>query len=974
MNRVKYGFFLLMMLLLQTAAVQCREFPMLHYTIDDGLPSNTIYQIYRDSKGFIWVATDKGVARHNGIRFEVYTTFNGLPDNEIFFFKEDKKGRLWLGTFNGALCYFKEGVFHTAANTPFLQVPTISEHIRLITLEQDGSVLVLFGDRSKFIDINGEQCNFINLDQLNNAEIVKSLIYVKKLSDKKYKLYCKDRVIIIDDIPRIINSEPVGDIVTSHEGYAMGQDQIYLYNEHNYYTDDTRIFEQLPTGVTVSNLHAIFRDGGRTFFSTTEGVVVNDLMQILKGNNITSVITDLNDNYWVSTLNAGIYVLSNDFYNTRVYKNVYADVAKYAYAYANDLFFVTSYNNLHHIKGDKTTILFNYQNFKKEKYKVPNQPGFLIDSNYHFYSFYNDDYIYFDNLLSGKPVVKRNSLKDGLKAVFATDRYIYLKGSAQIFRMDLAKNNDKDVKFDMLKNNAPNERIFGIAKDADNNIWYSTVNNIYKIVGEERVQQPQFRNMAFKNIEFIGQYLVGYTHDNLLLICGNINGRVTVDSVLSQNCIWDRFYKLDPFHLLISTNEAYRLLSIGKDSKGPAYTVSAVQNAFIPLQAEAICSDGRTCYFLKNSSVTAMNIASITKKAEAPRLFYTFLKTGKGSYRIRNAMQISYQESKNISISFMTVSLGGKDVAYQYSLTKNDQDNWRDIKSEEINLINSGSGKYTIKVRARSPGGDYSVPIVFTMQVPAPYWATWWFITLSVCAAVGLVALFVRLRILYVLHKKERRHNDEIKYMKSEYKALNALMNPHFIFNTLNNVQSLFNENDKRAANEYLRVFADLVRQNMHNISQELIPLEKEVTLVTNYLRLEKLRFEDKLVFEIDVDNEVDLSDIMVPPLLIQPLVENSIKHGILPMKSGQGVIRMRIFEKNGVLHIHVKDNGVGLAESYSKKDEGHESFGLENIRKRIAQLSIIQNKEISFDMTEEHDHTGKLLWTIVAISIPVSD
>src|SRR5437016_2824434 len=83
-----------------TALSYCQDFPVQHFTIEDGLPSNNVYYIYKDSKGYLWIATDKGIARYNGIKFETFTTFNGLPDNEVFFFKEDYQGRLWLGTYN----------------------------------------------------------------------------------------------------------------------------------------------------------------------------------------------------------------------------------------------------------------------------------------------------------------------------------------------------------------------------------------------------------------------------------------------------------------------------------------------------------------------------------------------------------------------------------------------------------------------------------------------------------------------------------------------------------------------------------------------------------------------------------------------------------------------------------------------------------------------------------------------------------
>src|SRR5580704_7885457 len=86
-----------------------KDYPMLHFTKDDGLPSNCVYQAYRDSKGYLWFATDKGVARYNGLKFEKFTTLDGLADNQVFFFQEDNEGRLWMGSWNGKLCFYKDG-------------------------------------------------------------------------------------------------------------------------------------------------------------------------------------------------------------------------------------------------------------------------------------------------------------------------------------------------------------------------------------------------------------------------------------------------------------------------------------------------------------------------------------------------------------------------------------------------------------------------------------------------------------------------------------------------------------------------------------------------------------------------------------------------------------------------------------------------------------------------------------------------
>jgi LytS/YehU family sensor histidine kinase len=159
----------------------------------------------------------------------------------------------------------------------------------------------------------------------------------------------------------------------------------------------------------------------------------------------------------------------------------------------------------------------------------------------------------------------------------------------------------------------------------------------------------------------------------------------------------------------------------------------------------------------------------------------------------------------------------------------------------------------------------------------------------------------------------------------------------------------------------------------MHNISNETISLQKEIELVENYLLLEKLRFEDQLNYSIDIEDGLFLSEIMVPPLLVQPLVENSIKHGILPLKKmgKQGFIHISVYERGETLYIEVRDNGIGVAEAGEKKSL-HESFGLENLRNRIQQLSIIQNKEISFLLTDHLDDNQQH-WTVATIGISMS-
>ena len=142
MSRLLFVFFIIF---LRASITDAQDFPMRHFDIDDGLPSNTVYEIYRDSKGLLWIATDKGIARFNGVKFEKFTMSDGLADNEVFFFQEDYFGRVWIATYNGELCYFQDGIFHNPINTPFLKLPfKTSNFIHYIVPQQDSTVIIGF--------------------------------------------------------------------------------------------------------------------------------------------------------------------------------------------------------------------------------------------------------------------------------------------------------------------------------------------------------------------------------------------------------------------------------------------------------------------------------------------------------------------------------------------------------------------------------------------------------------------------------------------------------------------------------------------------------------------------------------------------------------------------------------------------------------------------------------------------------------
>jgi two-component sensor histidine kinase len=970
----------IMALIGYSCPVAGQDFPSLHFTVEDGLPSNTVYQAYRDSKGYLWIATDKGIARYNGVKFEKFTTFDGLSDNEVFSFQEDYYGRLWFATYNGSLCYYQDGRFHTEVNTPFLKLPFKTSFIQYIMLNKDSSITVNYYDYSILLTIYKDRMVQHIYKDVERETAIPYAFVTRKISAGEYEVTGNVADVIMDTDYHIkIIRDRQGAPITK---FTMSQNSNYFISRNFVFSIGKEIIAPLKKGFYDENyIHVYYTDGVTGFLCTTNGLFINDSVRVLGECNITTMTQDKLGNYWIGTLNDGIYSIKKYFINTRIVKNAYPGLVKYCYSDSAHLFFSVSNNNLYGFEHGKIKCLLDYQAFKRKNNSTPNDAGYLIEKNgndYDYYDYYNEDNIVIKNVLSDNRKVLRYDnvfFSYGPKGVFFADNYLYIKGRDRIARIDdpipAGGNKINEI---YAPNTAAGYRIFGMAVTPDTSVIYSTINKVYKIKKGINTEQTQFNNLAFKTIGIFDKYLLGITFDNKLILCNSYDSGISIDSISGQDCIWQKLYRLNAEQVLVSTNNLYRVITLYPSAGKPRYDMLTVENPFIPLNVEAICADGTNCYFFKNGSITSLGIQSLLVNASPPELAFTMLKTFRRVYPIDSVIAIPFNESKNIIVSFSTQSFSGKNVAYQYSVSKNDADNWRDLNGEEINLFNSGYGNYVIKIKAKTISSGYSKPVVFTLHILAPFWTTWWFTAIVISSILALLLFVNSIRVKIALRRNEKEHETEIRFMRSEYKAMNALMNPHFIFNTLNNVQGLVNRNDKLAANEYLRVFADLVRQNMSNISKELIPLQKEIDLVSNYLLLEKLRFKELLNYNIYVDGRVDLSDIMVSPLLVQPLVENSIKHGILPLESPDGFIYVNIYQRDDRLFIEVKDNGVGMARSQNKAGTEHESFGLENIKTRIEQLSLLQNKKITFDIGEEKDSAGKLLWTIVTISMPLQE
>lgn len=925
-----------------------------------------IYGSFCDSKGYLWLATDKGAARFNGSRFTIYTTSDGITDNEVFSFREDEQGRLWLLTFKGNLCYYKDGTFHSAANTPWLRLPQgTPPFYGRFTRDSDSTQIGVSTDCKAILQIKNKQVKLLDIEPVQRQLPVGShILFHRKTSPGTFRLWYTDRILDIDTNNRVLATNQY-----QRREYGTAQapgPTAYLANDTGIYTLTEKpvyLFET-PGKHLISTFYQI--DEHNVLVGLDSFLFLNK-QAILKNVFVTSVTRDISGNFWVSTKNDGVYYLTGDLLSKIRMDNSYSGKVRNAAKFGSSILFVTDQDHFYRLQQDKVGTLYHNPDY--------------IDPRKN--AFFNIHYLIWDSLtyikmhdqhkfrvhINAHGQAERNVIpelwdtdkeesKSTIKGILRLNDDLYVSTISRLLRIPYAKLMQKKsaIKTVISSVNDWSLRITSrMVNPYDNSVWISRIDGVFKLSDTTLIPIPGFRGTVFRQFGFWNHYLVAKTDNNRLLICNSYADHPVIATIEGNNCIWERIYPIDQQHLIIATNNYYRLLTLYPAPPGsqPRYSVRIIEDPFLPQQAEFIISDSNYCYFFKDGAIYKLNTDILYRQTPPPAPVFTSFRTKTRTYPLRTDITIPYEESRNINIIFDNISFLSKEVSCEYSITQGGREEWIATSGNEINLNTPGFGEYTIKVRSKTLSSGYSTPIAIHLTILSPYWATWWFIALCILALVALVWCVVLIVTWMQLRKKQKEHEADMKYQQSEYKALNALMNPHFIFNSLNNIQGLINKDEKRTANEYLVIFSDLVRQNMNNLSKGFISLQQELNLVENYLNLEKLRFKDLVNYEIRVDDEVETEDILIPPLMIQPLVENAVKHGLLPKQSPDGQVRIHVFEKNNLLYIEIEDNGIGLTRSLQSKNRLYESFGLANLKKRTEHLRKIQQHEIEIEVTE---------------------
>lgn len=435
---------------------------------------------------------------------------------------------------------------------------------------------------------------------------------------------------------------------------------------------------------------------------------------------------------------------------------------------------------------------------------------------------------------------------------------------------------------------------------------------------------------------------------------------------MKSNARFVNFLELIHDQMYIGTNNGVYIFDAGEEKIIPRSRVGT-NSGLVSLESNINSSyfDNRYLWFGTTDGICRIDVSSDAQSNQArfsPRIHFRNLlvnytpwiaseKVASNQFGVPLRLNLSHNKN-NITLEVDGILLKDPDaVLFQYWLEGQDAGWSPPTANSTISLSNLADGDYTLHVRAIDELGNATESMLVPVSILAPFYRTWWFYGILVLIVLGMVRMYFRYQI-----RREREKNykenleNKTRLLALEQQSLNASMNRHFIFNSLNSIQYFINTQDKLSANRYLTSFAKLIRKNLDTAAEgdNMVSLTQELERLELYLSLEAMRFKDRFTYHIDTD-AIDTDAVTVPAMLLQPFVENSIIHGILPDESKKGRIDVILKVMANQLEICIDDNGIGIDFSLKKKANfsgDHKSQGMEITSKRISLIRTILKKD----------------------------
>jgi ligand-binding sensor domain-containing protein len=969
--------------------VNAQQYNFINYSIEDGLVQSQVRSICQDDKGYIWVGTLGGVSQFNSTTFKNYEVNDGLLNSQINTVFKDKKGRIWLGTIGGVSIRYQKKFTNLVFKDELSKNAVLSiteDKDGKICIATDGGGLVVYdGVKLDYISLpNGDNQNYIRsvfCDDSNNKwlatrngltvitsnnTIIDTLININATQvfiDQEQQVWCTtfgDGLINIKE-DTVIKYTTENGLISNHiRALKLRSDgSIWLVSKDGISKFDGYTFKNFTQkeGLSNNNIKCVIEDlegnlyfgsdGGGLIKFTNERFVSYTKKDGLNSDVIMSIKEDIDKNLWISSYDAGVckiddktclqYGIKEGLPNNTVWCSLIgAD---------NTLWFGTS-DGVVKLSNNQFFLFGEKQGLNAKKVYALNQDNkgnIWIGTKKGLSVLYvkNDSIFNFPEI---------DGMSRNIRTIFNENKnVVWFCSSDGLFRYDVRSHQAK--KFDE-KNGLPTNSVMSIQKDKNGILWIGTGKGLvsYKDGEFKTISLPgnyAANNVNFLSIDKLNNLWIG-TNWGLYQL-----DLAKKDTILSTDFI--RYSNLDGLKSLECNQNASFI-----DSENNLWFGTSLGLMKQTLTTEKV-----------NTMLPQLHITDI-------RLFFenkdlSAYAKGVDEESLPNNLVLRYNRN-HLTFDFVGIYHTSPDkVRYRFKLDGFD-DNWQPITTANfVTYSNISSGDYVFQLQASVDSKNWTKSTTFSFVIKPPFWFTWWFYLVCIIFVTSIIWFFIKRKETIDAEKRATQLIvDKSKMLTLEQQALNSSMNRHFIFNALNSIQYYINRQDKISANKYLSSFAKLVRKNLDSSLVNEVYIDEEIERINLYLNLEKMRFQNKFTYHINMDSSVEYQTIKIPSMLLQPFIENSIWHGILPSNK-PGNIDVNIKKENNQLIIDIIDDGIGIEESIKmKKDKKqyHVSKGMELTKNRIELISKISNKECSVKGPFQIEKNNKILGTQVTITI----
>lgn len=961
---MRFAVFLLLIFFISLAC-HAQQLKYTAFTVSDGLPSNNVYKCLEDKSGFLWVATDAGIARFDGKRFQVFTTREGLPDNDVLEVIIENSGRIWVNCFKQGPAYFDEvqNRFINAGKDSILAKVREGTGIMYSYPLKDGGALYA-NDQGSFVFRNNKlieypalkKGNFLFKENKDGTQLRwKGNNLDSALNLFQTKIYQTRGTAFIDSL--VITTSSREDLSARNIKPAIDDGKLYTFYPtlgkcvvySNFSVNPIRIKQdslKVPEpffifGFTQTYVYLLGNSGKIYVFDK------RTLQQqiVISGNYLpNSMFNDSKGNVWVSTVDKGLILYKKSQFTTvemppDLQGTIFLSIAR---KQDRSLLAGNSYGEV--IETDGKTSKIHRIPAQSKDFR---QKKILISQNKVFTFSEGGIYVNYTRKL-----INPLSLSN-----YPAKTAISYNDSIMIFGLTSGLNrlNSRTEKVSPL--GSYYKRIMAITKTTDGIIYYGSTDGLYK--------HDYARNISLsltQSNSLLSQRITALcaTRDKLIWVATSSNGVVIVkdDKVLlnitaREGIISNSILSISaagPGKIWLGTNQGISVITYKLRGRNISYSIQnlSANDGLSHNSINEMLYQNDTIY-----AATGNGISVIPGNISIPK-FNIPVKLIRITINQRDTIlsaryKLGYQQ-QNIQMQFAGIELSGHFKNLQYTLDKNE--NWTNLDENTL-TVQLSNGAHVIKVRAVDVNGNISQKtLTLQFDIATPFWKAIWF--------WSTIAAIMQLIIIYLVNRRQKRRKEAklakeiagVQTASLEQQAFTSLMNPHFIFNSLNSIQHYINVQDRQNANRYLSDFASLIRKNFEAAQQSFIPLEQEIENIKIYLRLEQMRFNDRFSYQIMIDENLEPEDWMIPTMILQPLLENALLHGLMP-SAIDGELLIDLKQQDGNLLIIIVDNGIGLANSLAlKEDSGHRSRGMELIKKRIAALSHFGPQAITFSMS----------------------